>query len=223
MKPQAALSSCHPHPRPLPARGRGARARRGRWREWLLMLVAAARRARLQGVAMGGFSPSRHHSVVPSHVLRMRRFVANPLVDRAPCAPPIATRGARGMTRGTWRRLLQALVVATFAVGVGGAAAARALAQTRAAPSPVKPSPCRTGSRARPALKAPERAGRSSTSRRSPTRARAAPPASPSSTSRMMAAGAATARAGVLWRGHTPTAAGRCCSCRRASTCAGRA
>jgi hypothetical protein len=63
------------------------------------------------------------------------------------------------MTHGTWRRLLRALVVAAFAVGVGGASGNRALAQTRAAPSPVQAVPVPHEVHARvPPLKAPKSA-----------------------------------------------------------------
>ena len=63
------------------------------------------------------------------------------------------------MTHGTWRRLLRALVFAAFAVGVGGASGNRALAQTRAAPSPVQAVPVPHEVHARiPPLKAPKSA-----------------------------------------------------------------
>ena len=44
------------------------------------------------------------------------------------------------MTHGTWRGPL-GLVVAAFAMGVGGASGSQALAQTRATPSPVQAVP----------------------------------------------------------------------------------
>ena len=63
------------------------------------------------------------------------------------------------MTHGTWRRPLQALVVAAFAMGVGGASGSQALAQARATPSPVQAVPVPHEVHARiPPLKAPKSA-----------------------------------------------------------------
>jgi hypothetical protein len=63
------------------------------------------------------------------------------------------------MTHGTWRRPLQALIVAAFAMGVGGASGSRALAQARATPSPVQAVPVPHEVHARiPPLKAPKSA-----------------------------------------------------------------
>ena len=63
------------------------------------------------------------------------------------------------MTHGTWRRPLQALVVAALAMDAGGASGSRALAQARVTPSPVQavPVPHEVHARVAP-LKAPKSA-----------------------------------------------------------------